>query len=201
MPDCNDVPAAESRSHHEVLLESRAPLPGISRYLESVINQIQTLRYRYENEFDPSQAYVVLDKDLPNCQDKANKEEFINDIVRISEQFFQRSTSKTMNIKLEVINTDMCRLFHVDHYRQRLLCTYRGPGTQWLDHCNVNRDGLGKGCNTKILKDQHRINRAQPFEVLLIEGSKNVRGAPGVVHRSPPVEHNGLTRVLLKIDE
>ena len=201
MPDCNDVPAAGSHPHHEVLLESRAPIPGISSYLESVINQMQTLRYRHENEFDPFQAYELLDKDLPNCQHRAHKEEFINDIVRISEQFFQRSSTNTMSVKLEVINTDMCRLFHVDHYRQRLLCTYRGPGTQWLDHCNVNRNGLGKGCNSKIVKDQNKIKRAQAFEVLIIEGSKNDRGAPGVVHRSPPIEHNGLTRVLLKIDE
>ena len=106
-----------------------------------------------------------------------------------------------MNIRIEVVHTNKCRLFHEDYYRQRLLCTYIGPGTEWLDHSNVNREALGKGCNEKIVKDFSKINKAEEFEVLLLKGAKFGEDSISVVHRSPAIEKEKKTRVLLKIDE
>ena len=37
-----------------------------------------------------------------------------------------------VRLRLERITEDACRRFHADHVRLRLLCTYRGPGTEWL---------------------------------------------------------------------
>ena len=193
--------AIELGSSHPLILERRAPIATISSYLERVVNQMSTLRYVLKKEFCSKATFEILDRALPSGNVWAHKKDFIDDIIRIVEQFFQRSCNNEVTLKIEVVRTDMCRLFHIDQYRQRLLCTYMGPGTEWLDDNNVNHNGLGSGCNSKIVKEQHKINRAQPFEVLLIEGSKNDRGGPGVVHRSPPIQHKGLTRVLLKIDE
>ena len=50
--------------------------------------------------------------------------------------------------------------------RQRLLCTYLGPGTEWLDHSNVKREGLRKGNNDNIVKDYSKVNKSKPFELL-----------------------------------
>ena len=191
----------EHESSHPLILERRTPIATISSYLEGVVSQMCTMQYVLKKESCSKETFELLDKALPSGEVWAHKKDFIDDIIRIVEQFFLRSCNNEVTLKIEVVRTDKCRLFHIDQYRQRLLCTYMGPGTEWLDHCNVNRNGLGKGCNSKIVKDQNKINRAQPFEVLLIECSKNDRGAPGVVHRSPPIQHNGLTRVLLKIDE
>mgnify|MGYP001279277976 CR=1 FL=1 len=33
----------------------------------------------------------------------------------------------------------MCRLFHEDNNHQRLLCTYLGSGTEWIEDSFVNR--------------------------------------------------------------
>ena len=106
-----------------------------------------------------------------------------------------------MTIQLEIVDTNKCRLFHEDFYRQRLLCTYMGPGTEWLSHSNVNREFLGKGCNDDIVKDPSLINRANTFDVIIVKGAKYENGERSVVHRSPPIEHQGITRVVLKIDE
>ena len=95
----------------------------------------------------------------------------------------------------------MCRFFHEDFYRQRLLCTYLGPGTEWLDHSNVNRKALGKGCNANIVKDLNLVNRSKEFDVLLLKGATYEGDEQSVIHRSPPIEKEGTTGVLLKIDE
>ena len=106
-----------------------------------------------------------------------------------------------MRFQVEIVRTNKCRLFHQDNNIQRLLCTYMGPGTEWLNHSNVNRKALGKGCNGNIVKDFNLINKSKNFEVLLLRGKKYKNGELGVVHRSPPVEKDAKTRVLLKIDE
>ena len=76
-----------------------------------------------------------------------------------------------------------------------------GPGTEWLDNENVRREGLGRGCNTNIVKDFDKINRAEEFQVLLLKGLKYGRKEQGDVHRSPPVTQQGDTRIILLIDE
>ena len=106
-----------------------------------------------------------------------------------------------MNLRIQIVKTNLCRLFHEDYYRQRLLCTYLGPGTQWLDESNANREGLGKGCNSNIVKDFNKINKANEFDVLLLKGAKYGNEELSVIHRSPPIEKMRTTRVLLKIDE
>ena len=81
----------------------------------------------------------------------------------------------------------MCRLFHIDNLRQRLLCTYLGPGTEWLDQSNVNWDGLGKGCNKKIVKDLKIVNQTKSGELIMLYGLKHELNLP-IVHRSPEIE-------------
>ena len=71
----------------------------------------------------------------------------------------------------------------------------------FFEHSNVNREALGRGSNAKIVRDFNQIHRANEFEVLLLKGAKYEGGELAVVHRSPPIEKEKTTRVLLKIDE
>ena len=73
-------------------------------------------------------------------------------------------------------------------------------GTEWLDQSNVNWDGLGKGCNKKIVKDLKIVNQTKSGELIMLYGLKHEINLP-VVHRSPEIEKDNLARVLLKIDE
>ena len=193
----NDAPRDFADS---VVLERRSEIPEITTYLNHTLAALKNLRYHID-EFDAEEVFDVLDEDLPDGPLRAHKVCFLNDIVRLCTLFIERTISKKLKLQIEVVTTDMCRIFHMDNYRQRLLCTYRGPGTQWLGHDNVNRDGLRKGCNARIVKNMDAINNASPFEVLIIKGAKYEGQNAGVVHRSPPIEKQAVTRVLLKIDE
>ena len=39
---------------------------------------------------------------------------------------------------LEVVRTDSCRKFHADYVTARLITTYLGEGTQWLDEADAD---------------------------------------------------------------
>ena len=38
--------------------------------------------------------------------------------------------SPLLHLRLEAVSTDACRRFHIDNMTARMLCTYRGAGTQ-----------------------------------------------------------------------
>ena len=184
-----------------VLIECGTKKQRIVDYLDNTEGLLKPLDYCIDYEFDQEEAFAFLDEDLPEGLFRKNKVSFIQDIVRLGDLFFKRTESKQIQIKLEIIQTDKCRFFHVDNYRQRLLCTYKGPGTEWLDNSNANRKGLGKGCNDTVVKDYSKVRRANEFDVLLLKGRKYGSRNLGVVHRSPPITHESTTRVLLRIDE
>ena len=183
-----------------VVLESRSPQPDITAYLKSVICNIRKVKCEIEDTFEPKELFEKLHAALPDSTIPDVKEIFIQDVIRLGSLFFDMTLHAKMTLQILPVNSNMCRLFHEDYYRQRLLCTYLGPGTEWLDHDNVNRAGLGRGRNGNIVKDPSRINRANTFDVILLKGARS-EGGFGIVHRSPPVEHTGQIRVLLKIDE
>ena len=184
-----------------VVFETRKEIPEIVEYLENTLEQLHSLKYTLDDVFDAEEAFEILDEDLPDSHIPGQKEYFINDIIRLCTLFSNLKKHTKMKIQIDIVNTNKCRLFHEDCYRQRLLCTYIGPGTEWLDHSNVNRDALGKGSNENIVKDFSTINQAKGFEVLLLKGSRYGSDELSVIHRSPPIEKYGRKRVLLKIDE
>ncbi len=183
-----------------VVLKRREPVPEILEYLNDGLSQLRSLDYYIEGIFNKVELFEVLDEDLPISCFSIGRELFINDMTNLCELFFKLTQSKSIRFQVEIVRTDMCRLFHVDNMRQRLLCTYIGPGTEWLDHSNVYRDGFGKRCNEKIVKDFEKINKANPFEVLILKGAMYAGKEFSTVHRSPPIEKDFKTRVLLKID-
>jgi len=196
------VDYSEQKPHliDEVILERRAIIPEISEYLHSTIKQLRPLKYIIDDVFNSEEVFELLNKSLPEGPIAGQKLFFITDIIRLCTLFYNMKKNKKMKVQIEIVTTDRCRIFHEDYYRQRLLCTYLGPGTEWLDHSNVNRDALGKGCNENIVKDFSKINRSQEFEVILLKGVKYAQER-SVIHRSPPIEKDKRTRVLLKIDE
>ena len=175
-------------------------LTEIKNYLKINEHLLQTIEITIKNNFSAEKVFNQLDKKLPSDTFEKGKSLLIKNIIRLSKSFYELTKSKHIQLQLEIIRTDMCRLFHIDNLRQRLLCTYLGPGTEWLDQSNVNWNGLGKGCNKKIVKDSKNINQTKSGELILLYGLKHELNLP-IVHRSPEIEKENLTRVLLKIDE
>ncbi|WP_066717060.1 DUF1826 domain-containing protein [Sphingomonas pituitosa] len=90
----------------------------------------------------------------------------------------------SLNIRLEVIETDGCRKFHADHVTARLLTTLVGSGTQWI-HGDAD-------CDTPI-------RQMRTGDVAIFKG-RLATEVPAILHRSPPIGDTGETRLLLAID-
>jgi len=106
-----------------------------------------------------------------------------------------------LEVSLEHTREQPCPLFHVDRLSYRLLCTFRGPGTQWLDDRFVHRRFLGKGSNQRIVRYGANIYEVDRFDVCVLKGESVPGGyRRGIVHRSPPVSPCDGTRWYLRID-
>lgn len=126
---------------------------------------------------------------------------WLDDMTRLSEVFFDFAGHRPVTVRLETLARTGCPRFHVDHSYLRLVCTYRGPGTEWLDDAQVDRAAQASGApNEAIVRFGHP--RCMPtFAVGLMKGC----GYPGcadagLVHRSPTVEPGDPARVLFCLD-
>ena len=186
---------------NQVLVEARSQIHAITSYLDNVLEELTSFKHIFNDGIDSNKLYNLLDQHLPDGPIAGQKKIFMDDILRLATLFQETTKSGEIKIQLEIVTTDKCSLFHADYYRQRLLCTYLGPGTHWLDHSNVDRSALGKGNNNSIVRDETAIHRANTFDVLILKGQDFGEGELAVVHRSPPIMRHNKRRVLLKIDE
>lgn len=116
------------------------------------------------------------------------------------EKFEELAGEQPKEIKLELQDSQGCRLFHRDHVGQRMVVTYYGPTTEWIENEYVQESGLTWSAalekkekekendyidrrNSLIVKDWSKV-RSAPFQgALFMHGIKIRRDA--VVHRSP----------------
>ncbi|PCI88500.1 MAG: hypothetical protein COB24_03135 [Hyphomicrobiales bacterium] len=111
----------------------------------------------------------------------------IDNITRLSDAFSELVDSSFIRIRLEKITTNACKKFHIDNVKVRLVCTYRGTGTQY---------GCAK--NGENPENIYTVPTGCPF---LMRGRLWSDEADSeLVHRSPPIEGLGQTRLLLVID-
>ncbi len=123
---------------------------------------------------------------------EALREALTNDIGALTVAFSSVMKTDAVALRLDVITDDACRRFHTDNVEARLLCTYRGAGTQYgLEHDTDNEPPL--------------IHQLRTGDVAIFRGAK----WPGaersaVVHRSPPIEKTtslqDRVRLLLVVD-
>jgi hypothetical protein len=111
------------------------------------------------------------------------------DMTRLASAFAAITGQDRVRLRLDGVTHDSCRRFHMDAIGLRLLCTYRGEGTQWTM--------CGAECRAP--------HQAPACAVALLKGSRHVPAPPeGCLHRSPPVSRlpeDRRARILLCIDE
>lgn len=148
----------------------------------------------------PIAASLLPGHDVPG------RECLLADIASLSELLGDLLGAPVAGIRLEVLNRAMCPRFHVDHVGIRLLCTYRGAGTDYLSGACADRARLGvqageSDSTSGLILDPSGIRTVAPFSVLLIKGAAwQGNAAHGAIHRSPLVLPGTGARVLLAID-
>ena len=111
----------------------------------------------------------------------------VEDAARLARLFCAAMDLAKLELRLEVVRTDSCRKFHADYVTARLITTYVGEGTDWLDEADAARVAAGAA--------PERINRLAAFDVGLFKG-KLATERPAI-HRSPPIAETGGARLLL----
>lgn len=124
-----------------------------------------------------------------------------DDMRRLADLYFSVSENRDVTLRLVTTDEDDCRRFHVDRTRLRLLCTYRGPGTEWLPDDQVDRLAQSTGAPNDHIIRFGEPSEFKPFWVGVLKGDAFPGNhGHGLVHRSPPIAHTGTTRVLVCLD-
>jgi len=111
----------------------------------------------------------------------------IDDIDMLALRFASLMKAPYLRMRLQTVTTNACRKFHLDAITGRLVCTYRGTGTQY---------GTSLGGN-----DPDQIFTTPTGAPILLRGSLwPSKPASGLLHRSPPIEGTGETRLVLVLD-
>lgn len=111
----------------------------------------------------------------------------IDDIDMLAQRFAGVMKAPYLRLRLQAVTTNACRKFHLDAITGRLVCTYRGTGTQY---------GTSLGGN-----DPDQIFTTPTGAPILLRGSLwPSKPASGLLHRSPPIEGTGETRLVLVLD-
>lgn len=129
-----------------------------------------------------------------------------DDIALLVDMFCCLFELKDAGLRLTVLNRAMCPRFHVDHIPCRLVTTYQGITTEWLNHDTIDRTKLGAGNQGEsdeesgLFNSLNDINRLDKGDVALLKGENwdEQKGA-GLVHRSPAISNNEY-RLLLTLD-
>ena len=120
---------------------------------------------------------------------------FVADVVWLVEAFSELLDAQRVGLRLRVLDKAMCPRFHVDHVPVRLVSTYAGVASQWLEEGAMDRRRLGDPAAEP--GDSTRIHALQAGDVALLKGERweGNEGA-GLIHRSPQPPAGGRRRML-----
>jgi len=120
----------------------------------------------------------------PAC---GERDAMIADVAHLAETFAATSNAPYLRLRLDVVTTNACRKFHIDAVMSRLVCTYRGTGTQYG--------------NSPDRSDPAFFGTVQTGNPIVLRGTLwPETPSAGLLHRSPPIEGTGETRLLLVLD-
>lgn len=129
-----------------------------------------------------------------------------DDIRLLADVYGELLGAERLGLRLNVFAEDMCPRFHTDRILARLICTYSGPGTEYLDAADVDRRRLGADDGDPdtagvVGEERARVRTVPTFAVGMLKGDAwPGREGRGAAHRSPSVAARGERRVLLTID-
>jgi hypothetical protein len=176
---------------------------SITQYLTAVSAQLNQ-GFKYVLQANQKLSVKLLqDKVLP---DIADCDAFLADLDYLSTLYLDLIGCPQIGIRLEILSGAMCPKFHVDRTGIRMLCTYQGQGTEWLEDAYANRAKLGMAAgnlsdhDSGLIRNTKGIHQVPLFAIALLKGSAwQSNHMHGIIHRSPPVLDTK-PRVLVAMD-
>jgi hypothetical protein len=106
------------------------------------------------------------------------------EISDLAHRYAQVMEVGSIRMRLEIVETDACRKFHMDNVKARLLMPLTEPGPQWIE---------------ADMRFDHQVNHLRAGDVGLFKG-RIWAETPAILHRSPPIAGTGVSRLLLVFD-
>jgi hypothetical protein len=138
----------------------------------------------YLSQLHPTGELQVLETLSPAAQPKLDalpsgpgRASLIEDLSLLREVVCDLLDCTAAGLRLARVSRAMCPGWHVDRVGIRLVCTYQGPGTQWLDDQAVDRGDFESGRSGKDALIQ------------AMEGEVVRHGPAGIWWAAAPREH------------
>lgn len=134
-------------------------------------------------------------------------EAWLADVEHLVDLFRDLFEPEGLGLRLKTLDKAMCPRFHVDKVPVRLVCTYGGPGTEWLPNDAADRTKLGHSAcglpdaESGLILDPSAV-RSMPIHAIgLLKGTLWEGNAErGAIHRSPKPTPEQPRRLLLTLD-
>jgi len=167
-------------------LWQRTPLQGFQRWINGLpADKLPKTRVLLQPSDVPEVVSIACD--TSGMPDGPERVLLIDDVSALALEFAEIMKTSVLRLRLDVVLSNMCSQFHRDATVARLICTYRGTGTQY----GVSEDGL----------EPSQILTVPTGSPIILRGSDWADShAPLLLHRSPPIAGTGETRLLLVID-
>ena len=125
--------------------------------------------------------------DMSRIRFCVERDAFIAHAQQLSDAFMHVMKAPYLRLRFDVISHNACNRFHVDAMTARLICTCRAAGTQY---------GLANAAG-----DPETVHTVPTGAAIVLRG----KGWPpkakvDLVHRSPPIQGRGQTRLVLVLD-
>ncbi|WP_049722372.1 DUF1826 domain-containing protein [Gilvimarinus polysaccharolyticus] len=165
----------------------------VTQYSDFLLNQ-----HPYATELRLSGNAKELELELGNNLPAHNQQQsFISNVGLLAEMLTCLLGAKAVGLRLCVASKATCPRFHVDKLGCRLITTYRGKATEWLDNANLDRTKLGRGAKgqddskTGLYPNSKIIQQLNFGDVALFKGElwPDNEGR-GIIHRSPSLNES-----------
>lgn len=164
----------------------RNPLPEFQSWIDALEPaQLPSARVVLRPE-DVRRAVVQVCEasGTPDCRERLR---LVDDTAALAGLFAGLMRASYLRLRFDVVTTNACAKFHIDAVTARLVCTYRGTGTQY----GISTDGA----------EPRRVFTVPAGAPILLRGKLwPEQPKSGLLHRSPPIEGTGETRLVLVLD-
>lgn len=176
--DCLD--RLRSESADAVLFDRKVP-QSVTTWIDEIpADQLPEGRYRLmPNQVEGCVRDAFIARGVVPCP---SLQWLCEDVHALALNVGELLQASTLRLRLEPVSTNACSKFHIDTVEARLICTYRGPATQY---CVVPEKAESVATGMPIVLKGRLWDQA---EALTLK------------HRSPPISGSGITRWMIVIE-